>query len=210
MGSVPYYLHLSRIPSTNSFSSPRCSASRQNRRTPCAREPYWTPGIFPATSTNRHPRCLVATATTPSRPQSPCPSHISCQDRLRMDSAVDTISRQSVLPQRRHPSSDQLRSGIRTPHDTRPSLIFLGQPQSFDPHRIQVKVPPEFLQPPLILDQRRLESSLKHVAPPSMRPVEPNGIAGLQPPNRLADVRSPTTQQQMVGGDWGQVCPFDN
>ena len=37
-----------------------------------------------------------------------------------------------------------------------------------------MKVPADFLQPTLILDQRRLEWSLKEVAPPSMRPVEPS------------------------------------
>ncbi len=54
MGSVPYYLHLSRIRSTNSFRSPRSSASRQNRFTPCAREPYSTPG-----RSNQHPPRLL-------------------------------------------------------------------------------------------------------------------------------------------------------
>lgn len=47
-------------------------------------------------------------------------------------------------------------------------------------------------------NQHRLESSLKHVARPSMRSFEPNGIAGLQRPSCLAGVRLPASQQQKV------------
>jgi hypothetical protein len=43
MGSAPCYLHSSRIRSRNSFISPRSSASRHNRRTSCARDPYLIP-----------------------------------------------------------------------------------------------------------------------------------------------------------------------
>ena len=50
MESVPYYLHLFRIRPTKSSSSVRFPAGRQNRLTPCAKDPYFTPGIFPATS----------------------------------------------------------------------------------------------------------------------------------------------------------------
>lgn len=48
--------------------------------------------------------------------------------------------------------------------------------------------------------QRRLESSLKDVAPPSMRLVEPDGIAGLQRPMRLADVRRPSCGNAAADG----------
>ena len=120
MGSVPHYLHLFRIRPTNSSSSVRSPANRQNRLTPCAKDPHFTPGIFPATSTNRQPKCRVATATTPSRPQSPCPSHISRHERPRLDSAVDTISCQSGRTRPRSRTAPAIPKPIRgTPGDRR-------------------------------------------------------------------------------------------
>ena len=50
----------------------RCGVSCQNRRMPCAAAEWPRPGKRRTTSTSRHPRCRVATARSPLRPQSPC------------------------------------------------------------------------------------------------------------------------------------------
>lgn len=105
VGSAPYHLPFPRLRPANSFHSPRSAARRQSRPAPCARDPYFRPGIFPATSTNGYPRCLVASAATPCRPQSPCPSHISTQEWPRMDSAADRISCPSGRARRTAPTT---------------------------------------------------------------------------------------------------------
>ena len=61
-----------------------------------------------------------------------------------------------------------------------------------------MQISPHLVQSGLVEDQYRFEPTLEHVTPATMRPVEPTGIAGLEPADCMAEVGLPAAQQQVM------------
>jgi len=112
VGLLPFYLHLSRIP-TPSVPLIPWPAARTSER----------PALGNRTAPRASSRPLPPTATPDVASPPPPPPRVPNPHALHT-SPGSPYSLSAFT----HPSVDQLRYGIRTPHDTRPSLIFRGQP----------------------------------------------------------------------------------
>jgi hypothetical protein len=77
-------------------------------------------------------------------------------------------------------------------------LVLLAESKPAYPHRIQMQISSHLVEPGLVEDQHRFEPALENVTPATMCPVEPTGIAGLEPADCVAEVGLPAAQQQMV------------